>query len=642
MKKFQYVLGTVFMLSAASCSVENINETPVSGIQTIKMEFSAETPAPNTKTSIDPSADNAVYWTKDDAISVFPIGGGNYKFVLEDEGGSSSGTFAGEATEADTYYALYPYNASASLSGNTITSTLPSTQYSTADGTFDTMLSPVAGISSDGSNNFELQHIAGLLELNFANLDGTVKEIQLKAAESMAGDYTVSLTDGTFSAAAVQSDEAVGVHLVAKDGGPLADGPYYLVLLPGTYTDVQLFITLDDGTSYMVGTLDTFEVKAGELRPQTVDASKATANDDGLYGLFMAGADIYIGSKAYSTKDINTFGSVYHITAENASGTTFNTSGIYFIDSDASITYSQSSPALNTVVLIGNDPAKRTTINFTRYIALNNADGHFACYNIDFDGREYANYIITSNYNGNFNYIAFDNCSFEVYNQTSRNTPVINFATAAASSGGTSRGFETLVIENCIYKTYATTSNRFFVNMTATSDVENTAELGSITFNNNLVYCTDPSNGMATNFKIFNGSNNSVDNVIINNNSFINIATSTSYTVYANSINYIELQNNLYYAPTVINNVGFFRSATPVPAGLVQNNISYIQTPGQSEPNEDGNVITYGMYAYWGGNIGFEYEEIESLTETPFETPFDIATESYTLKPEYASYGAQR
>ena len=644
-KKILPILGMAALFAAASCSVENMDENPVSGIRKVAMTFNAESQSVGTKTSIDPNAGNAVYWTAGDAISVFPTGGGNEKFVLEGEGGSASGSFTGEAApDAAPYYALYPYDASATLSGTTINATLPSTQYSTTAGTFDTMLAPAVAVSDD-SNNLSFSHVAGLLELNFTNLDGTIKEIQLKAAEkSMAGAYTVRMSGDTFSAVSASSDESpVSVRLTAKDGGNLAEnGPYYLVLLPGTYADVQLFITLDNGTSYMVGTLGTFEVKAGELRPQTVDASKATANSDGLYGLFMAGADIYIGGKAYSSADIETFGTVNHVTAENASGTTFSSSGIYFIDSDASITYSQST-ALNKVLLIGNDPEKRSTINFSKnIIALNSSDGHFACYNIDFDGRNSStNYIMASNYNGNFNYIAFDNCRFQTTTNDTRSFPVINLGTASSDNGGTSRGVETIIVENCIYTTPATTNNRFFIHMTTASGVSmNTAAMGSMTFRNNLIYSTDPSEGLASNFKFFNGVNNSVDEVIIDNNTFINVCTSTTYMVYATSIDYIELQNNIFYAPTISNNVGFFRSAEAVLAGLIQNNISYIPNPGTGTNNNG--TFTYSIYAYWGSQADFEYDEIELLQETPFETAFDISSESYTLKPEYASYGAQR
>ncbi len=639
MKKFQYVLGTVFMLSAASCSIENINETPVSGIQTIKMEFSAETPAPNTKTSIDPSADNAVYWTKDDAISVFPIGGGNYKFVLEDEGGSSSGTFAGEATEADTYYALYPYNASASLSGNTITSTLPSTQYSTADGTFDTMLSPVAGISSDGSNNFELQHIAGLLELNFTNLDGTVKEIQLKAAESMAGDYTVSLTDGTFSAAAVQSDEAVGVHLVAKDGGPLADGPYYLVLLPGTYTDVQLFITLDDGTSYMVGTLDTFEVKAGELRPQTVDASKATANNDGLYGLFMAGADIYIGGKAYNKEQFtaenikyitNTSSAIYDTSSEYGNGK------IFFIDikdQDTPLSIGNT----GDMIIIGVDPENKPRIIKTsaNLNQSNTSHSRLILHNLNIDlpnskNNQGTEINIGFVANSMFGELTLSNCDITMRD---------NQALIQINKDGTT--ISELNIVDCNINIPAGNSNRFII--TAGS---NQHTINLLNISNNVLYCN---NGLARTFRFINSNLSTcqliVEKLNISNNTLINLFYQNSTAGIVKELDNVSVTKNLVYYNQSLDNDeitknSYYNFLRPITGGIYPATVYCLDNISYQQPTDQYSHTFRVFYDpdFVPGNGQLE-NTFRKLDVDPFEEG-DLT--SFTPAPEYASYGAQR
>ena len=625
MKKFQYILGAAIILSAASCSIENINETPVSGIQTIKMEFSAETPAPNTKTSIDPSADNAVYWTKDDAISVFPIGGGNYKFVLEGDGGSSSGTFAGEATKADTYYALYPYNASASLSGTTITSTLPSTQYSTADGTFDTMLSPVAGISSDGSNNFELQHIAGLLELNFTNLDGTVKEIQMKAAESMAGDYTVSLTDGTFSASAVQSDEAVGVHLVAKDGGPLAEGPYYLVLLPGTYTDVQLFITLNDGASYMVGTLDTFEVKAGELRPQTVDASKATANNDGLYGLFMAGADIYIGGKAYNKEQFTAEDAILHYTSGEVAISSSHNNKITFIENSVTITNLSTDTPTN-VVIVGCDPNNKPTlpISGSKYLrASNGQESRMILKNIKIEPADnFSSYMFTVNTNyadaGAFGEFTLDNCNITMTN-------------SAIYQIGGPRYLDKFVMANCTVKIPSATSNTNRYILQTQGQVNTFSE---ITFRNNIFYCED---AYTLGFKLLAGAGNdentytTVGKMTVENNTFVNVLPTNTAMILTSVMDELTFSKNLLYVDKDVTGNNTMR--------ILHSFITYPEIANCTD-NIVYNTTTIPCSMIYSNS----YHPTTGMAEDPApvsETPFsDLST--FTQKPEYASYGAQR
>ena len=261
------VLGAAAIASAVSCS-EKENEGPVLS-ERVPMQFTAGTPSLDTKTAIA-SDGKSVLWSEGDIIAVFD--GQTNKFELVDGAGTSSGKFNGFALPDTDCYALYPYSEDASMSGSVISATLPSVQYSTADGTFDTMLNPAVA-KADGTG-LEFDHVAGMLKINLEGVDGAVKSISLTADKNLAGDYTVNMSSEPYTAAAVTSDaENTGVQLVAANDGNLAAGPYYIVVLPGNYTDLKLTVNMADGST-ATGSLASLEIAARDIKETTIGAEE--------------------------------------------------------------------------------------------------------------------------------------------------------------------------------------------------------------------------------------------------------------------------------------------------------------------------------------------------------------------------------
>lgn len=261
------VLGAAAIASAVSCS-EKENEGPVLS-ERVPMQFTAGTPSLDTKTAIA-SDGKSVLWSEGDIIAVFD--GQTNKFELVDGAGTSSGKFNGFALPDTDCYALYPYSEDASMSGSVISAALPSVQYSTADGTFDTMLNPAVA-KADGTG-LEFDHVAGMLKINLEGVDGAVKSISLTADKNLAGDYTVNMSSEPYTAAAVTSDaENTGVQLVAANDGNLAAGPYYIVVLPGKYTDLKLTVNMADGST-ATGSLAFLEIAARDIKETTIGAEE--------------------------------------------------------------------------------------------------------------------------------------------------------------------------------------------------------------------------------------------------------------------------------------------------------------------------------------------------------------------------------
>lgn len=210
------VAGMFCVMMLASCSDE-VYEDDNDGAK-VAMEFSASVEA--TRTVLE--NEGSVSWEAGDEISLFDPSGNNNKFVTSV--GGKSVTFSGTAVNAGgKYYALYPYDADAELSGTVFTTVLPA-QQSARDGSFASMLNPSVAVA-DGADS----------SLEFKNTCAVVK----------------------FSFEVTASDEISKVVFSGNNGEPLAGSlqidaysPSAAVLADGASSEIELSGTLISGTDY--------------------------------------------------------------------------------------------------------------------------------------------------------------------------------------------------------------------------------------------------------------------------------------------------------------------------------------------------------------------------------------------------------
>ena len=266
-----YTFAACLLLAATSCKDENLE----TGQDKSALTFNAIIQDYKSKTAID---GEGMLWSKGDMISIFD-GTGNNRFTLKDGAGSSTATFSGEAKPDATYYGLYPYSEEAGCVSGTITSFLPPEQNSDTDGTFSTMTSPAVA-ECDGST-LTFKNITALVRVNVANLpsDMKIKSIQLSAAQGMTGEYTVNAFDSAPSAKA-SGDQKTGVRLYDKDGGTLADGPYYLCVLPRAYTDIDIIVKFSDSRHIIQEVSKYSSLRAGEILNVDIDAGDAVESPE--------------------------------------------------------------------------------------------------------------------------------------------------------------------------------------------------------------------------------------------------------------------------------------------------------------------------------------------------------------------------
>ena len=213
------------IVSFASCSSED-NNTTIENESAVKvMTFTATQEGNEASTRAILSGTN-IHWDSDDKISIFD-GTKNNPFTLKNGAGTKSATFQGVAASAETYTAVYPYQAEATLSGTSVKNvTLKATQNAT-DNSFD---KEAALMIAEGDNT----------TLTFKNVVGYVKvkpkfdckRIDLKAFDNsavLAGTGTVSYNNG---APTLDLSNATTKDYAITLTGDIKAGNYYYIAVP--------------------------------------------------------------------------------------------------------------------------------------------------------------------------------------------------------------------------------------------------------------------------------------------------------------------------------------------------------------------------------------------------------------------------
>lgn len=218
---------------------DNGNGNAASGEKT----FTA-TLAPLTKVTVGTDG-LALSWTKADKVSIFD-GKGNKMFRAQ--GSGTSAEILGSAAEADTYYALYPYDASASIDGAVIKATIAGEQTSSAGGAD---LQVTAAGKSDG-DKIALSPVAALLKFTLDPDAEGVSSVKISASEgALSGSVSIDCSGKPALSAGTTASE---VKVSAFEGNFKSGGTYYVAVIPGTVGKITL--------TYTVGS-DEMEVSAG-------------------------------------------------------------------------------------------------------------------------------------------------------------------------------------------------------------------------------------------------------------------------------------------------------------------------------------------------------------------------------------------
>lgn len=229
---------------------------------------------------------NAVAWETGDEISMFDPTDNN-RFSTSQSGPSV--TFTGMANEASSiYYALYPYDEKATISGTTITTTLNANQISRA-GSFAKGLNPSVAITGNEQLNFK--NACAVVKFTLNSGSNVVKKAVFRGnnGELLAGTIIIDAASNDPSASVQTEGAAPEVTLT---GDFTSGSTYYFVVAPGTLSN-GLTLTLYDenGNGYMRSGSKETNLTAGHiLNLGTINAETfaSYSKTDGTYHIFNA------------------------------------------------------------------------------------------------------------------------------------------------------------------------------------------------------------------------------------------------------------------------------------------------------------------------------------------------------------------
>ena len=234
---------TAILLLPLACEKENEEQNPVPVSDKVSVSLSA-TGEPTDKAFIDFSQAQNVRWADDDLIAVFD---GTTKNQFSTDAGTNSGataTFSGEVTAGySNLYAVYPYSAAGSLSGSSLSVTVPAAQTVRATASVDPAAIVSVGLVDAGT--VEFKQVCGLLKFQ---IDTTNITKVILHGTNLAGTATVG-ADGVLSSVTSGED----IIEITYSGGCFAEDRYFAAVLPGT-TAANVFtveFVEDTGLSYV-------------------------------------------------------------------------------------------------------------------------------------------------------------------------------------------------------------------------------------------------------------------------------------------------------------------------------------------------------------------------------------------------------
>ena len=276
--------GMFCVMMLASCSDE-VYEDDNDGAK-VPMEFSASVEA--TRTVLENKG--GVSWEAGDEISLFDPSGNNNKFVTSV--GGESVTFRGAAVNAGgKYYALYPYDANANLSGSVFTTMLPA-QQSARDGSFASMLNPSVAVADGPNESLSFKNACAVIKFSFTTTtDAEISKVVFlgNSGEPLAGN--VRIDAGVTSPSAVILTDGASSE-IELSGTFAPDRDYYFVVAPCSLENgVTITFYNSEGKAWSrVGT-NPASLKSGHI----LDLGKITVGNfssceliDGVYHIYDA------------------------------------------------------------------------------------------------------------------------------------------------------------------------------------------------------------------------------------------------------------------------------------------------------------------------------------------------------------------
>ena len=505
--KTKAILFTAMALLMIACTKETIvenNSSKEENTNLISLSFFGSIEGSKTELGED---GKTVKWLQGDAISVYPASGtstkGGVKFTTNGDGWFTNET---GIEKSGTYYALYYYRNSQWDSKNNAIQTKLFPDQLAKVGSFSDDLAYMAGKIDLVNQKVEFKNLCSHIRFTLSEEIAAqgVKSLTLMGnkGEKISGTFQISFDEqGNPSFKSKDPDIYVRLH---NDGENLAAGDYYFTILPQTFAEgFTVIISKEDGTQIAAKT--TKNTTAVSTRNSILRMGTPTEYKNHLnyFVKYLDGFDISVGDPERGGYKFNNTthkdGKMLH---DGKSNKTIKADGVYFIDNNSSniqVSYND----LDSLIICAVDSVDKATILSTKALRPKTYSKGVLLFE---------NMIINSTSDDviqqkkaaetpgtEFGYIVFDNCIL-------KNLPrhVVNIGNAATD-------IKSISISNCDYSTTGATSS-FITFASLKSTVTNVYAY------NNVFYYSGTSN--MTDFKILNIQAGTVDNLVIQNNTF--------------------------------------------------------------------------------------------------------------------------
>ena len=368
----------------------------------------------------------------------------------------------------------------------------------------------------------------------------------------------------------------------------------------------------------------TMEVNRGTNT--VTDEIVARTETTSYYADFMAGMDIQVGSVTLNKYMFEES----EIHAPSESETTLTAAGIYFLNSEATVSLSANLTNVNKLVVIGNTPSasleQMPTIKYTGnfYMSLGGNTGGLGLLlkNVKIDASSSTTYSFNIgsafvDANTYFENLVFDRCnilfssgnSFVYVNNSAKKMPIQNIEICNTLLSSESAG----------QKYVFSFSNNMY------EGFEN------FTVENSVFYCRTESAAI-TNFSLMQCANEKgigFENIKVKNNTFVNIVPANQL-IKVKMFN-VDFSNNLLWRDA--DKGGYLLYGV---AGSVFGTTSFANNMYY---NADDGTVSFNLFHTDGIVPENVTNPLQKLSSNPFET-LDVVNAKFVLLPEYQNVGA--
>ena len=531
--KTKAIIFTAMALLMIACTKETIvenNSSKEENTNLISLSFFGSIEGSKTVLGED---GKTVKWIEGDAISVYPASGtttkGGVKFTTNGDGWFTNET---GIEASDTYYALYYYRNSQWVSNEdkgAIQTKLFPDQLAKA-GSFSDDLAYMAGKIDLDNQKVEFKNICSHIRFTLSEEIAAqgVKSLTLMGnkGETISGSFQISFDEqGNPSVESTDRDIYVRLH---NNGENLVAGDYYFTILPQTFDEgFTVILSKKDGSQIAAKT--TKNTTAVSTRNSILRMGTPTEYKNHLnyFVKYLDGFDITVGApdKGGYKFNIKTHsgGKMLH-DGKSDKNKTIGADGVYFIDNHSSnikVSYND----LDTLIIcavdsVGKATDKATILSEKVLRPKTNSTGVLLFENMIINSTSsdvIQQQKATATPGTAFGCIAFDNC---ILKDLPRH--VVNIPNAGTK-------INSISISNCDYST--TTKASYFI-----SFGKQESTVTNVYAYNNVFYYSGSSDVTMTDFKILHSPAGTVENLVIQNNTFANTTIPSEGLAYVGKV----------------------------------------------------------------------------------------------------------